>query len=309
MNIVEHLRKASVERLFEMTTFARCWTVWRAEIEDYVRPLNETNVINLGDHLSEVFGRTGQSGRSQAELSGGGYAWEGLICWYLNLCLIGSRAVVFKHIDSLIPEPVKKGITVNYGNLASNSESDLIAIVLPDRAEYKTLDKYAIRVQDEHGRIIPVRDGSQYNYLPVMNGLVARDFESLEIHIIQCKTNWKDNAQIPMLWDMVYSAQSFGDRNITIGRNGYTIQNTGFSYSFVTVPSNHDVGSTAIERVRNLSGGNYWGRPSEQAVASSVKEMLTRNFINGYPDRNPRGTLRSELGRFEENYDYFRITP
>ena len=41
----------------------------------------------------------------------------------------------------------------------------------------------------------------------VMDALCEKHFTSLEIHIIQCKTNWNDNAQIPMLWDMVYSAQ------------------------------------------------------------------------------------------------------
>ena len=59
-----------------------------------------------------------------------------------------------------------------------------------------------------------------------------------EIGIIQCKTNWNDNAQVPMLWDMIYSAGGFRGRNITIGRNGYNIQNAqSFTYSFVTVPS------------------------------------------------------------------------
>ena len=41
--------------------------------------------------------------------------------------------------------------------------------------------------------------------IEVSNYLCARDFDSFEIGVIQCKTNWNDNAQIPMLWDMIYS--------------------------------------------------------------------------------------------------------
>ena len=50
--------------------------------------------------------------------------------------------------------------------------------------------------------------------------IASRDFDEYEIGIIECKTNWKDNAQIPMLWDVIYSANGWEGRNITVGKEG-----------------------------------------------------------------------------------------
>lgn len=81
---------------------------------------------------------------------------------------------------------------------------------------------------------------------------------------------------------MIYSAERFKG-NITVGRNGYSIHNcANFTYSFVTVPTsrveNINSDSTCVKRVNNLSGGNYWGIRSRSNIASSIKEMLSRNF-------------------------------
>ena len=98
-----------------------------------------------------------------------------------------------------------------------------------------------------------------------------------------------------MLWDMIYSSGGFRGRNITIGRNTFSIQNArSFTYSFATVPSNQNVtyqaNSVAVKRVTNLSGGNYWGKPSVQNVAKSLKEIFTNNFQSGV-----RTNLRNEI--------------
>lgn len=116
--------------------------------------------------------------------------------------------------------------------------------------------------------------------LPILDALVARDFNEIEKHIIQCKTNWNDNAQVPMLWDAVYAADRFRN-GITVGQNGYSIRNVDmFTYSFATVPTvkleKIKKDSTCVLRVRNLSGGNYWGLPSQIGIADSLKEMLVR---------------------------------
>ncbi len=140
--------------------------------------------------------------------------------------------------------------------------------------------------------------------------LGERDFSDLEINIIQCKTNWNDNAQIPMLWDMVYSARRFAT-NITVGRNGYSIQNVKyFSYSFVTVPSNrldsYKPNATSVKRVENLTGGNYWGLPTLHNVAASIKEMLLKNLNNGNR-LNHKATLTTELPKLSIEYSYFNL--
>ena len=98
-----------------------------------------------------------------------------------------------------------------------------------------------------------------------------------------------------MLWDMIYSAGGFRGRNITIGRNNFSIQTArSFTYSFVTVPSNQNAAyspnSVAVKRVTNLSGGNYWGKQSVQHVAKSLKEIFTNNFTTGF-----RTTIRTDI--------------
>lgn len=193
------------------------------------------------------------------------------------------RKVTFPAVV-LIPTPISNAITVNYGNFVSNTESDLIAITFPDKKDYQ-IDKDTICIADEDGQSVTLYTRHAYNFLEVLNALVARDFSEIEIHIIQCKTNWNDNAQIPMLWDMIYSSTAFR-ADITIGREGYNMNNALlFSYAFATVPTVKPEkitrSSVAVSRVRNLSGGNYWGKASVDGIASSVKEMLNRNLATG----------------------------
>ena len=126
---------------------------------------------------------------------------------------MGEEHFVIKHNRELIPEPINKAITVNYGNFRSNTESDLIAITFPDKIEYN-MDKDNININDVNGNPVATYSGRTYQFLPILNALVSRDFDDIEIHIIQCKTNWNDNAQIPMLWDAVYSANTFRNWNL-----------------------------------------------------------------------------------------------
>ena len=285
-NIVEKLREESVKKLFSVNGFQSVWPTWQTVISSKAPTPTARQIINLGDNLREIFYSTNTSAgnRSQSDVSGGGANWEALVCWYLNLCTIGRRTIVIKHNKALIPTPISNAITVNYGNFISNTESDLIAITFPDLPEY-SMDKDDIVVNDEDGNPVNLYTRNSYNYLDVLNALVARDFSRIEIHIIQCKTNWNDNAQIPMLWDMIYSSTAFR-ADITIGREGYNMNNAHlFSYAFATVPTVKPEkitrSSVAVSRVRNLSGGNYWGKPSEDGIASSIKEMLNRNLSTG----------------------------
>ena len=293
VTIPDALRKQSIESLFSTETFSNCWTVWQPKIKNILGPhYSENAIINLGDHLSEIFKTTGSTGRGQGELSGSGTAWESLVCWYLNLCFIGSRIVAMRKM-SLVPKPIQDAITVNYGNFACNTESDITIIVFPDLPVYNNTIT-DISLERIYGCELPVISRRKLNS-DFVNFIVARDFGRFEIGIIQCKTNWNDNAQVPMLWDMIYSAGGFSGRNITIGRNTFSIQSArAFTYSFVTVPSNQNAvyrsDTAAVKRVTNLSGGNYWGKQSEQNVAKSIKEIFTNNFQRGF-----RTTVRDDI--------------
>ena len=308
MTIPEYFRKLSIESIFSTNTMINCWPTWKESINDILgENFNETDIINLGDHLSDIFKSTGGEGRGQSQVSAGGTAWESLVCWYINLCTSGSRTVAIRKM-SLVPKPIQDAITVNYGNFACNTESDITVITFPNELEFNTnIEDLNI---ENNGVIINNYIRGKFNP-EISNHLCGRYFDSLEIGVIQCKTNWNDNTQIPMLWDMIYSADGFPGRNITIGRNGFNIHHTNnFTYSFVTVPSNqrtnYNSNSVAVKRVTNLSGGNYWGKPTEQFVARSLKEIFTNNFQSGYPN-NIRTEVRVAIPNFSEELSYFDI--
>ncbi len=315
-NIIEFLREQAILNLFKTSAFKKVWPTWQSVIRDLTPNLTEHQILTIGDNLRKVFYSTNKKDKSnlsesdlQSEVSGGGVVWESLVCWYLNLCLIGRRTVVIKHTKDLLPDPVRFAITVNYNNFISNTESDLIAITFPDLNDYM-INKEDIKVNDINGNpVIPIVR-KKYRLKDVLNALTHRDFGEIEIHIIQCKTNWNDNAQIPMLWDIIYSAENFKS-NTKIGEHGYSIHDVkSFTYSFVTVPTvkieNFKPNSVAVMRVANLSGGNYWGLPSKSGVASSVKELLSRNLSTGH-SKNHLTTIRENKDKLLNEYNYFKI--
>ncbi|GEP66344.1 hypothetical protein CBE01nite_41120 [Clostridium beijerinckii] len=311
-NIVEYYRKKCIEQLFKAKGFETNWQTWKPYINQLVPKRTPKQILDLGDSLRKTFYTTNKGTREQGDVSGGGASWESLVCWYLNLCLIGRRTVVVKHSKQLLPIPVSDAITVNYSNFVSNTESDLIAITFPDNSDY-SIDKNLIDILDSDEEKVKLTKGRKgtYNLLDVLNALCHRDFEKLEIHVIQCKTNWNDNAQIPMLWDMIYSAEDFKN-NIKVGKNNYSMHEVAkFTYSFVTVPTikleKIKSTSTCVQRVRNISGGNYWGRQSESNIASSIKEMLGRNLKTGHVDSHLL-TLKKELPKLANKYDYFNLS-
>jgi len=223
--IPDILRKISIENIFNTPTIQICWPVWKERINTILGDnFNETDLLNIGDHLSEIFQSTGSSGREQGSLSGGGVAWESLVCYYVNLCSVGSRIVAFRKM-SLVPKPIQNAITVNYGNFACNTESDITIVVFPNKNEYNLPINQIIEIKDSHDNKIELFLKENLN-LKLTDYLCQRDFNQYEIGIIQCKTNWNDNAQIPMLWDMIYSANGFRGRNITIGKDGYNIHDS-----------------------------------------------------------------------------------
>jgi hypothetical protein len=305
------LKRISIESIFSTPTVQNSWPIWKAEIQNILgNNYSENDLLNLGDHLSQIFQSTGGTGRQQGALSGGGTAWESLVCWYINLCTVGSRIVAIRKM-SLVPKPIQDAITVNYGNFACNTESDITVIVFPNSNNYN-ISYSNIRFQDPStNTIIPPFKRNKINY-DLINNLCSSEFDQYEIGVIQCKTNWNDNAQIPMLWDMIYSSNGFRGRNITIGRDGFNIHDSNnFTYSFVTVPSNqranYGSNSVAVKRVTNLSGGNYWGKTTVPNVARSLKEIFTNNFQYGFRN-NIRTDLRTAIPAFPNQLSYFGIT-
>lgn len=310
-NVIEFLRRKSVEDCFRLGAFQSGWQSWKSEIQRQTGGnFTDRSLLLLGDNLSNIFLTTRSGGRGQSQVSGGGYGWEGLVCWYLNLCFSGSRAVAVKRVSDL-PRPFIDSISVNYGSFRSNTESDITILIFPNNPSF-TSDKSSIVVNDALGNQIPnFKSNGDFNSSTILNRLAEIHFDRFELGIIQCKTNWNDNAQIPMLWSMIYQASFANNSPISIGRNGYSIQQIPFTYSFCTVPtnnlSNYKATSTSVQRVRNLSGGNYWGRPTVNSVANSLKEIFNRNYQSAFAPSNQRTILNSIVSDLNSDLSYFDI--
>jgi hypothetical protein len=308
-SIPEYLRKLSVNSCFSLSAFVNSWKTWKNEINAIIGDDFESkDILNLGDSLSEIFLSTRNKGRSQSSVSGAGNGWEGLICWYLNLCMIGSRAVAIRKTNGL-PKNIRNAISVNYGNFKSNTEADITVIVFPDKEEFKK-DIKEISNSEISTKKKSIKNLNKLNALDIINHLTDIHFDNFEIGIIQCKTNWNENAQIPMLWSMVYEA-NFTGTSISIGTENYSIRDVSkFTYSFCTVPTNklenYSQFSTSVNRVRNLTGGNYWGFPSKSGISSSIKEIFNHNFRNAfYP--NQRTLMNNNIKNLSNDFSYFNL--
>ncbi len=286
MNFLKEYKHKSLQDINSIKSFSDSWPIWKENIDRYLQDqITPNSIINLGDSLRDIFFSTNTNEientneRGQSQLSTGGAAWESLVCWYLNFCLCNSRTVVIKFKNELVPDVVKDALAVSYSNFKTNTESDLIAITFPE--EVNNLNQHFNRDN--------------------LNEICETYIEHLSICNIQCKTNWNDNAQIPMLWDIVYQTTEFSTHNISVGTNNRKLSHfKKFKYCFVTVPSQRDIekfktDSVAVKRVHNISGGNYWGLPSRNGIALSIKEMLTKIFDDSSNNNSIRLDLKEAI--------------
>lgn len=265
---VEHHRYISNRANSSISTWKNNWPIWEPEILKRTNNLTDpAKIHDLGSQLREIFFLT-NTGRSQGSVSAGGAGWECLVTWYLNLVFSGTNAVAMRQNQSVVPKTLLDATTISYGNNQTNTESDVCVIVYPSNFNFPS---------------------PKVDYLKELNDEVTKRISDLELGIIQCKTNWNDNAQIPMLWDMVYRATFGSGTNIHIGKNGFSVKNLNkFSYSFVTVPSQKadrmpsKTSQMAVKRVNQLTGGNYWGMPTKSGVALSLSEIFDRNFGSAF---------------------------
>lgn len=293
-SVADNFRIGVLAHIARLPSFSTPWTAWRPKIEGLLTSTpSGDGVFELGDHLSEIFesyvtlNEASDFSVSQSANSVGGTAWECLVCWYLNLALWGTDVVVVKPIQKFLPEVISDALTVSIQNVSTNTESDLVAFTIPNGTQAGSLA------------------------LAEINGLIRTHCAEISVCVVQCKTNWNDNAQIPMLWDLIYnSSGAFRVPGVTVGQNGVSpSQFRRFTYAFVTVPTSrgpYTESKLPVLRVRGLTGGNYWGRPTVTGVARSIKEFLTTNFapsFSGTVQNHVARTLSSEpsvLGRFLE---------
>ncbi|MCG7493895.1 hypothetical protein [Thalassobius sp. Cn5-15] len=277
----EHHRHLAMKAVASIKTWQDCWPVWEGALSNLSDNFSDAiKVHQLGDHLREVFFATNTGARDQGSLSGGGAGWESLVTWYLNLVFSGTNAVAMRQSQAVVPRTLLDATTIRYGNHQTNTESDVCVVVYPENFNFPVLDK---------------------DFMKNLDAEVAKRIGDIELGIIQCKTNWNDNAQVPMLWDMVYRASFGPGTGIHIGKNGYSVKNLQrFTYSFVTVPSQKEgrmpskSTQMAVKRVANLTGGNYWGLPTKSGVALSLSEIFDSNFASAF-GLNVRASIQQSI--------------
>ena len=270
-----------------LKSFHESWPVYSSLIKPTLgkSPVGQ-NIFDLGSHLSGIF--TGQvAGRTQSSVSRAGTAWESLVVWYLNLVFWNTPVIATTSVKRFVPNTILNAIDVTIGNRTTNTESDVIVYSIPGLLD----DDPSIEKIDK---------------------LIMENLKAVDVAVIQCKTNWNDNSQIPMLWDIVYNSYNQAGRpiaNVLVGTNGINPSSFNkFTYSFMTVPTTSVPPATAVSvaRVSNLSGGNYFGKESMAGIAQSFKEFFGRNFHDyfkaGIPTHIDYNLERDPdyLGRFVE---------
>lgn len=264
MNLVERVRGLVVRHELNKVD---AWEERKSKLTGhfYVRhqPTAE-EILRMGDRLSEAFRLNRINDRSQGTLSGGGYAWQALICYYLNLCFAGTNAIALS--SKFIPGCIKDALKVSYTSSASvQADLDVMVVNCPGLSDEIAPEKHPERAFAE---------------------FVCARFSECSVAVIQAKTNWNDNAQIPMLWNFIYRLAAAGK----IPPNGLSVGSgtrhlsalRSFTYAFVTVPTN-DVasftpGKMPVLRVATMSGGAYWGRPTKSGVILSLSEFFAKNY-------------------------------
>jgi len=259
VSIADGFRLLMLRHLAGISSFAASWRHWSPPISAALgsRP-SGSSVFALGDQLSSIFRTNSVGARSNAAVSQGGTAWEGLICWYLNLIFWGSDTVVIRPHSKFLPSVIKDALSVSIQNVSTNTESDLVAVSIPNG-------------------LMPGNAN-----VSVIDQILRSNVRLASVCVIQCKTNWNDNSQIPMLWDLIYNSTNFRVPGVSVGRNGMSPASfKRFAYAFVTVPTSRgsfSPSSLPVLRVRGLTGGNYWGHGTRVGVAKSINEFFTTNF-------------------------------
>lgn len=221
MNLIEKVRGEVVRH--ELRKVGASWPKRRSRlISTFANPRHPTQseLLDLADHLSEAFRLDIANDRSQNTLSGGGSIWQALVCHYLNICLAGTDAIALS--KKFVPECIKSSLKVSYTSSASvHADLDVMVVYIPGISK------------------APSRSRGNRQALA---RFVCEHFSDLSVIVVQAKTNWNDNAQIPMLWNFIYKLAAAG----TIPQNGFSIGSgswhlkelRSFSYAFVTVPTN-----------------------------------------------------------------------
>jgi len=269
MRAVDAFRLEMLSRLVSTQSLRNGWAIWESSLRAQCNAENQAErVFALGEHLSSIFRENRVEGRGQASVAGGGAAWECLVTWYLNLVFWGTDVIATRQNQQFVPKIINNALTVTISNQQTNTESDIVVYRIPPLNEQSALS------------------------ISRINEIITGRLLETDVAVVQCKTNWNDNAQVPMLWDLIYNSSSFRIPHVSVGVHGVNPPSfRRFAYSFMTVPTSKgpfNPKSLCVLRVKNMTGGNYWGRSTTEGVASCINEFFLRNF----PDVFAGGVLQ-----------------
>ena len=287
MSNIEAYRKRILGHLSAVNSFSQSWEQFEPVVREKLSSNLGQSVFSLGDSLSEIFRSNMVTGRGQAVVAGAGTVWECLVAWYLNFVFTGTNVIAARQNRLFVPGTITKALTVTIANQRTNSESDVIVFCIPDefnRAPSSSLES--------------------------LDNIIRNNLQSVDLSVIQCKTNWNENSQIPMLWDLIYNSTDFRIPNISVGIEGFNpVSFRRFSYAFATVPTSRGPftqNKLCVLRVKNLTGGNYWGCSTSAGVASSIKEFFTRNFPSAFQEGGVESHLQSYFSENVEDYNNYK---
>ncbi|WP_433971861.1 hypothetical protein [Tunturiibacter lichenicola] len=255
MNLIETLRaKAVRHERGKIQSFEDRRSVLLGHLASTSGRLTAKQIIDLGDHLSAVFQLPeALNNRTPSGLNAGGSIWTALVGYYLNLCLAGTDAIALT--GSFIPKSLKQALMVTHSSSAStklNSDIDLIVVNLPGAS-----------LQHSPARRNPSALFSEF---------FEENFRNSSAIIIQTKTNWNDNSQIPMLWNLVYKLAVGGQvpqDGMSIGTGPFHITALkGFGYAFATVPTQKRFVSVQAEQHSCRQGS---GNVDRRLLGTAVK--------------------------------------
>jgi len=261
---LDEFRLETLGRSADIGSVEASWPHWRLDLARAVGPRpTAATVWSLGEVLRNAFMSVPKAGRSQAEVSRSGYAFQFLVSWYLNLMLWGTEVVVVVCNDDTLPSSLQDTVAVRMGTTMSKSETDLMAFSVPGGSDWR---------QGPLGTVSQV------------DARLRNRFKDVSAVVLQTKTNWADNAQVPMLWDLIYDVERFASKNVEVGVGGFTPRSLKkFRYAFATVPTGsapekRKASGVNVKRVQQLSGHNFWCAKTVPDVALCINEFPGVNF-------------------------------
>ena len=260
MTSLETYKTQTLRKNMSLPSLQKSWRVWQPQISAHLGShITGEKIFDLGEVLSDIFQSNKVTGRGQSAVSTGGTAWECFNVWYLNFLFWGTPVVVTRTNHSLVPECLRNAITVTHSSVSTNTESDISIFNVPDE---NLLSNHAVHALNLH---------------------LSSRMQQVNFLNLQCKTNWNDNAQVPMLWDLIYNVDSFKISNVSVGIKGVSPNSfASFGYAFSTVPTvkkdKFKQNSVAVLRVKNLAGGNYWGHATKEGIAKCINELAGNHF-------------------------------